>query len=95
MTDKYKDEYLPKFYDLAAQYYSDVAGPYLLGDKITYADFAIYKSICDDDHFGALPVSDYLFSIFCTPVPPPKHVITHVLNTVTISSPLFQSHSSS
>lgn len=57
MTEKYKNEILPAYYSVLGQYYSDVAGPYLLGDRITYADFAVYKSMGDDAHIGALPVS--------------------------------------
>jgi glutathione S-transferase len=55
-TEAYKNEYVPKYYDLIAQYYSDVDGPYLLGDKITYADFAIYQSIDNDTRTGTIPV---------------------------------------
>ncbi|KAJ5852160.1 uncharacterized protein N7529_011545 [Penicillium soppii] len=54
-TEAYKNEYVPKYYDLIAQYYSDVDGPYLLGDKITYADFAIYQSIDNDTRTGTIP----------------------------------------
>jgi glutathione S-transferase len=39
------------------QYYSDTDGPYLLGDKVTYADFAVYQSIDNDERTGTLPVS--------------------------------------
>lgn len=60
--ESYKKEYVPGYYDLVAQYYSDVEGPYLLGDKITYADFAIYQSIDNDTRTGTIPVS-----AICTP----------------------------
>lgn len=56
MTDSYR-QYVPTYYDLLAQYYSDVDGPYLLGDKITYADFAVYQSIDNDTRTGTIPVS--------------------------------------
>lgn len=56
MTEAYKN-YVPTYYDLLAQYYVDVAGPYLLGDRITYADFAVYQSIDNDRRTGTLPVS--------------------------------------
>lgn len=54
--DAYKDDFVPKYYDLLGQYYSDHDGPYLLGDKVTYADFAIYQSIDNDKRTGTLPV---------------------------------------
>ena len=57
VTEPYKKEYVPKYYDLIAKYYSDVNGPYLLGDKITYADFAVYQSIDNDTRIGTIPVS--------------------------------------
>ncbi|PYI05162.1 hypothetical protein BO78DRAFT_398345 [Aspergillus sclerotiicarbonarius CBS 121057] len=60
-SDKYKDELAPKFYKLVAQYYSDTEGPYLLGDKVTYVDFAVYQIIDNDRRMGTavetLPVS--------------------------------------
>ncbi|KUM55811.1 hypothetical protein ACN42_g11425 [Penicillium freii] len=56
-TESYKKEYVPNYYDLVAQYYSDVEGPYLLGDKITYADFAVYQSIDNDTRTGTIPDS--------------------------------------
>ncbi|KAJ5988513.1 glutathione S-transferase [Penicillium waksmanii] len=52
---EYKDKYVPEYYSLVAQYYSDSEGPYLLGDKITYVDFAIYQSIDNDRRTGTLP----------------------------------------
>lgn len=55
-TDEYKDEIVPEYYRLVGQYYSDNEGPYLLGDKITYADFAVYQSIDNDERTGTLPV---------------------------------------
>jgi glutathione S-transferase len=55
-TDKYKDEIVPEYYRLVGQYYSDSKGPYLLGDKVTYADFAVYQSIDNDERTGTLPV---------------------------------------
>ncbi|KAJ5351169.1 Glutathione S-transferase/chloride channel C-terminal [Penicillium brevicompactum] len=54
VTEAYRN-YVPTYYDLLAQYYSDVDGPYLLGDKITYADFAVYQSIDNDKRTGTLP----------------------------------------
>lgn len=61
-TDEYTNETAPRYYDLLAQYYSDVPGPYLLGSKITYADFAIYQSIDNDRHIGALPVGIHIYN---------------------------------
>jgi glutathione S-transferase len=48
---------VPSYYDTIAQYYAEIDGPYLLGDKITYADFAVYQSIDNDQRTGTLPVS--------------------------------------
>ncbi|KAJ5601779.1 hypothetical protein N7510_011313 [Penicillium lagena] len=56
-TDKYKDEYVPQYYNILGQYYSDIDGPYLLGDKVTYVDFAVYQSIDNDERTGTLPPS--------------------------------------
>lgn len=46
---------------MISQYYSDVDGPYLLGNKITYADFAVYQSIDNDKRIGTAPVSGSAF----------------------------------
>ncbi|KAF5620795.1 tol [Fusarium sp. NRRL 52700] len=54
-TDEYKNECLPKYYDLIAKYYSDREGPYLLGDEVSYADFAIYQSIDNDTRTKTIP----------------------------------------
>ena len=48
---------MPHYYNVLAQYYSDRGGPYLLSDRITYADFAVYQSIDNDEKLGNLPVS--------------------------------------
>lgn len=55
-TDTYKDEFVPEYYHILDQYYNDQNGPYLLGDKVTYADFAVYQSIDNDERTGTLPV---------------------------------------
>ncbi|KAL7934689.1 glutathione S-transferase [Trichoderma chlorosporum] len=54
-TEEYKNDTVPKYYDVLAQYYAEIEGPYLLGDKITYADFAVYQSIDNDLRTGTLP----------------------------------------
>lgn len=61
-TDEYKSS-VPGYHDVLAKYYSDFTGPYLLGDKITYADFAVYQSLDNDKRTGTLPVS--LLSLHC------------------------------
>lgn len=53
---EYKEKHVPEYYNLIAQYYADSEGPYLLGDKVTYVDFAIYQSIDNDRRTGTLPV---------------------------------------
>ncbi|KAL1994801.1 hypothetical protein VTN49DRAFT_988 [Thermomyces lanuginosus] len=55
-----KKEYvqrLPHFYEVVGKYYNDNAGPYLLGDKITYADFAVYHLLDNDRRIGVRPES--------------------------------------
>lgn len=39
-----------------AEYYAQSQGPYLLGDRITYADFAVFQSWDNDKRIGTLPV---------------------------------------
>lgn len=48
---------MPHFYEVVGQYYNDNPGPYLLGDKITYADFAVYHLLDNDRRIGVRPVS--------------------------------------
>ncbi|PNP37767.1 hypothetical protein TGAM01_v201309 [Trichoderma gamsii] len=55
VSDEYKTKFLPNYYAAVAKYYAENKGPYLLGDKITYADFAVYQSIDNDERIGALP----------------------------------------
>ncbi|GAD93155.1 hypothetical protein PVAR5_1761 [Paecilomyces variotii No. 5] len=55
VTKEYKDDFIPKYYNVISQYYTDVDGPYLLGNKITYADFAVYQSIDNDKRIGTAP----------------------------------------
>ncbi|KAJ5319977.1 hypothetical protein N7508_000260 [Penicillium antarcticum] len=56
-TDQYKDQIAPTYYNIVGQYYSDNDGPYLLGNKATYVDFAVYQSIDNDERTGTLPSS--------------------------------------
>lgn len=58
-SDKYKNEAAPNYYSILGQYYSDRAGPYLLGNTVTYADFAVYQSIDNDERTGTLPVCSH------------------------------------
>ncbi|KAM4061123.1 glutathione S-transferase [Hirsutella rhossiliensis] len=55
VTDQYKNKVAPEYYNLVAKYYKERDGPFLLGNKITYADFAIYQSIDNDEKIGTLP----------------------------------------
>ncbi|KAI5461015.1 glutathione S-transferase [Mariannaea sp. PMI_226] len=57
VTDEYKNEFVPKYYRILDDYYSERGGPYLLGDKITYADYAVYQSIDNDQRTGTLPAT--------------------------------------
>ncbi|KOC10116.1 putative glutathione S-transferase [Aspergillus flavus AF70] len=56
-SEKYKNEVAPEYYNLLDQYYRDQAGPYLLGNSVTYVDFAVYQSIDNDERTGTLPSS--------------------------------------
>ena len=56
-TDEYRDNFAPEYYRLLALYYTDHGGPFLLGDTITYADFAVYQSIDNDTKIGTIPAS--------------------------------------
>ncbi|KAL7920123.1 glutathione S-transferase [Trichoderma austrokoningii] len=56
-VDEYKNTFVPSYYETIAQYYAESNGPYLLGDKITYADFAVYQSIDNDQRTGTLPAN--------------------------------------
>jgi glutathione S-transferase len=55
-TDEYKNEVLPRYLNVIAHHYSENGGPYLLGEKITYADFAVYQSLDNNKRIGLLPV---------------------------------------
>ncbi|KAL3439680.1 glutathione S-transferase [Aspergillus tetrazonus] len=54
-TDEYKNSVVPKYYRILGQYYTERPGPYLLGEKITYVDFAVYQSIDNERRTGTLP----------------------------------------
>ncbi|KAF4966887.1 hypothetical protein FSARC_5500 [Fusarium sarcochroum] len=54
-SDEFKDKTVPKYYDVIAQYYSDREGPYLLGNEVSYADFAVYQSIDNDTRTKTIP----------------------------------------
>jgi glutathione S-transferase len=49
---------VPNYYRVLSQYYSDCGGPFLLGDRITYADFVVFQSIDNDEKIGTLPVCE-------------------------------------
>ncbi|KAJ4251454.1 hypothetical protein NW762_011437 [Fusarium torreyae] len=54
-SDEFKDKIVPEYYDVLAQYYSDREGPYLLGNEVSYADFAVYQSIDNDTRTKTIP----------------------------------------
>ncbi|RSL43075.1 hypothetical protein CEP53_011880 [Fusarium sp. AF-6] len=56
-NSEYKDKIAPQYYDLIARFYADREGPYLLGDVVSYADFAVYVSIDNDARTGTLPAA--------------------------------------
>ncbi|KAL1972891.1 hypothetical protein VTN31DRAFT_6433 [Thermomyces dupontii] len=55
--NEYVEKHVPHFYEVVGQYYNDNPGPYLLGDKITYADFAVYHLLDNDRRIGVRPDS--------------------------------------
>ena len=56
VSDEYKNSYVPDYLKILEHYYLQHEGPYLLGNKVTYADFAVYQSLDNDKQIGALPV---------------------------------------
>jgi glutathione S-transferase len=54
VTDEYK-AFVPSYYKALDKFYAENSGPFLLGERITYADFAVYQSIDNDSQIGALP----------------------------------------
>lgn len=61
-TDDYQNKYVPNYYRVLSQYYSDCGGPFLLGDRISYADFVVFQSIDNDEKIGTLPVRENICS---------------------------------
>ncbi|EIT81621.1 hypothetical protein AO1008_02452 [Aspergillus oryzae 100-8] len=57
VTDKFRNEVVPNYYNVLARFYAQQEGPYLLGERITYTDFLVYQSIDNDSQTGTLPVS--------------------------------------
>ncbi|KAI8711020.1 GST N-terminal domain-containing protein [Fusarium sp. LHS14.1] len=57
VVNEYEDKIAPQYYDLIASFYADREGPYLLGDAVSYADFAVYVSIDNDARTGTLPAT--------------------------------------
>ncbi|KAF5723468.1 glutathione S-transferase P 10 [Fusarium mundagurra] len=51
----YKEKDAPPYYELLGQYYAEREGPYLLGDTVSYADFAVYVSLDNDIRTKTLP----------------------------------------
>lgn len=56
-TAEYKDKTAPTYYALIDALYGKTTGPFLLGDKVSYADFAVYQSIDNDTKIGTLPAT--------------------------------------
>lgn len=56
-SEDYKNKTVPKYHDVLEKYYSEREGPYLLGDEVSYADFAVYMSIDNDTRTKTIPVS--------------------------------------
>ncbi|CAM1503142.1 Fc.00g079180.m01.CDS01 [Cosmosporella sp. VM-42] len=57
-SEEYKGEIVPHYYNLFDDLYSRInTGPYLLGDKPTYADFAIFQVLDNDAVIGTAPNS--------------------------------------
>ncbi|KAH6962841.1 glutathione S-transferase [Fusarium avenaceum] len=54
-SDDYKNKTVPQYYALVSKYYAESKGPYLLGDKISYTDFAVFQSIDNERRTKTLP----------------------------------------
>ncbi|CAJ0554893.1 Ff.00g134060.m01.CDS01 [Fusarium sp. VM40] len=54
-SDDYKNTTVPQYYALVGKYYAESEGPYLLGDKISYTDFAVFQSIDNERRTKTLP----------------------------------------
>lgn len=55
VSEEYKNKTAPAFYKCMEEYYPYASsGPYLLGNTITYADFAVYQAIDNDIRIGAI-----------------------------------------
>lgn len=52
VSEAFKDRIVPTYYKVLEHYYSLNSGSYLLGDKISYADFAVYQSIDNSEKIG-------------------------------------------
>ena len=49
----YKDKHVTKFNDLFTHFYAlDNSGPYLLGNRPTYVDFAVLQALDNDECIG-------------------------------------------
>ncbi|KAH7466248.1 hypothetical protein FOMA001_g15999 [Fusarium oxysporum f. sp. matthiolae] len=55
LNPDYKEKDAPPYYELLGQYYAEREGPYLLGDTVSYADFAVYVSLDNDIRTKTLP----------------------------------------
>lgn len=63
VSEEYKNTTAPSFYKCMEHFYSqDSSGPYLLGNMITYADFAVYQAIDNDIRLGGITKVGVLFS---------------------------------
>lgn len=62
-TDDYKNKVVPEYYNVLSRHYNDRGGPFLLGTRVTYADFAVYQSIDNDERTGTLVCEAVLLDI--------------------------------
>ncbi|KIW12687.1 hypothetical protein PV08_09965 [Exophiala spinifera] len=51
----YKTRVVPEFYRIFDSYYSKTDGPYLLGNTVSYVDFAVFQVLDNDAAVGAEP----------------------------------------
>ncbi|OAP65733.1 hypothetical protein AYL99_01705 [Fonsecaea erecta] len=62
LTDKspeYKTKVVSLYHGIWDKFYSRHPGPYLLGDTITYADFAVFQALDNDEVLGWTAVSEF------------------------------------
>ncbi|PIG85923.1 glutathione S-transferase [Aspergillus arachidicola] len=80
VTDKFRNEVVPDYYNVLGRFYAQQEGPYLLGERITYTDFVVYQSIDNDSQIGTLPVGSPSYFIL-------RALVTYLWETLRLRYP--------